>query len=27
MLFAIAFAMKKNKQPEQSLENFYPEEN
>lgn len=27
LLFAIAFAMKKNKQPEQSLENFYPEEN
>lgn len=27
LLFTIAFAMKKNKQPEQSLENFYPEEN
>ncbi len=27
LLFTIAFAMKKNKQTEQSLENFYPEEN
>ena len=27
LLFTIAFAMKKNKQPEPSLENYYPEEN
>jgi hypothetical protein len=27
LLFAVAFAMKKNKQPEPSLENFYTEEN
>jgi len=27
LLFTVAFAMKKNKQPEPSLENFYPEEN
>ena len=26
LLFTVAFAMKKNKQPELSLENFYPEE-
>lgn len=27
LLFAVAFAMNKNKQPEPSLENFYPEDN